>query len=119
MNLKHFSDSEFLRCQPSCKVSDCNEDALCMLDTLRDLCGFPIILNSAYRSKEYEKKKGRSGLSSHCKGIAFDVRCYDDKLRASLVRNAFRVGFNRIGISHTFIHLDCDTDKLNPCIWIY
>lgn len=119
MNLKWFSESEFNRCQPSCSSSDCDERALSMLDELRDLCGFPITLNSAYRSVKYEKKKGRSGTSSHCKGCAFDVRCYDSKYRAMLVCNAFRVGFTRIGIGDSFIHLDCDSDKLNPCIWLY
>lgn len=90
-----------------------------MLDDLRDRIGLPITLSSAYRTKQYEKKKGRTGTSSHCKGLAFDVRCYDTKYRALLVRYAFEVGFTRIGISKNFIHLDCDSSKLNPCIWLY
>lgn len=119
MNLKWFSESEFARCVPPCKMSECSEQALKKLDDLRDFCGFPIVVNSAFRSKSYEKKNGRTGTSSHCKGVAFDLRCYDSKLRAIMVRNAFRVGFNRIGISDSFIHVDCDSDKLNPCIWLY
>lgn len=90
-----------------------------MLDKLRDLVGFPIILNSAYRSPVYEKKKGRTGTSSHCKGIAFDIRCNDSFKRASLVFNASELGFTRIGISKNFIHIDCDSSKSNPCIWLY
>ena len=73
MNLKYFSESEFNRCTPACKMSDCKDFALRMLDAMRDYAGVPIILNSAYRSKEYEKKKGRTGSSSHCKGVAFDI----------------------------------------------
>lgn len=119
MELNHFKEIEFIRCQPSCSSSDCDSFALRMLDELRDLCGFPIVINSAYRSPDYEKKKGRSGLSSHCKGCAFDLRCYDSRLRADLVRHAFTVGFKRIGIAKTFIHIDCDPDKLTPCIWLY
>lgn len=119
MNLKYFSEEDFSRCQPACSVSDCDEVALIMLDTLRERCGFPLILNSAYRSSSYEKKKGRTGTSSHCKGLAFDIRCYDTKLRALLVRNAFEVGFTRIGIAKNYVHIDCDNKKLNPCIWLY
>lgn len=119
MNLRWFSEAEFKRCKPSCSVSDCNEDALLRLDTLRDYCGFPIILNSAYRSPDYELSKGRKGTSSHCKGLAFDVRCNDSYQRALLVRFAIDVGFNRIGIGKNYIHLDCDSDKFNPCIWLY
>lgn len=119
MKLKYFSDSEFQRCQPACSVSDCDETALVMLDTLRERCGFPLILNSAFRSPSYEKKKGRAGTSSHCKGLAFDIRCYDTKLRFVLVSNAISVGFTRIGIAKNFVHIDCDYKKSNPCIWLY
>ena len=79
IDLKFFKPEEFVRCNPSCRIEDCDERALQMLDELRELCGFPITLNCAYRSKSYEKSKKRSGLSSHCKGLAFDVRCYDDR----------------------------------------
>lgn len=119
ISLRYFKPEEFSRCSPSCKMEDCDEQALLMLDELRAEVGKPLILNCAYRSKKYEKKKGRSGMSSHCKGLAFDIRCYDDRLRALIVRSAFKVGFTRIGIASTFVHVDCDKQKLNPCVWLY
>lgn len=119
MNLKYFKESEFKACTPSCKSSQCEPCALELLDTLRELCGFPIHLNSAYRSKNYEKTKGRAGTSSHCKGVAFDLRCYDSHERFLLVRNAIAVGFNRIGIAERFIHIDCDSSKPQNLIWNY
>lgn len=118
-SLRYFKPIEFARCVPSCKMEECDEQALLMLDELRHRLGRPITLNCAYRSVNHEKKKGRSGLSSHCKGIAFDVRCYDSRYRAELVRCALEVGFTRIGISTSFVHLDCDKSKLNPSIWLY
>lgn len=117
--LKYFSESEFQRCRPACSVFDCDEVALVMLDTLRERCGFPLVLNSAYRSFDYEKKKGRKGTSSHCKGLAFDIRCNDSFYRAELVRCALEVGFTRIGIAKTFVHVDCDYSKPYPSIWLY
>lgn len=116
--IKWFKPEEFSRCTPPCKMEECDESALLMLDALRDLCGFPIKLNSAYRSKKYEKSKGRTGTSSHCKGLAFDVRCTDSRDRYVLVRNALKVGFTRVGISKTFIHVDCDYSK-HDSIWLY
>lgn len=119
MVLKYFRPEEFSRCTPACDIAECNEDALLMLDRLREYVGLPLILNSAYRSPSHEKKHGRTGQSSHCKGIAFDIRCFDDKLRALIVFNAPRVGFTRVGIHLKYVHVDCDTSKLNPCIWLY
>ena len=119
ISLRYFKPEEFARCVPSCKMEECDEQALLMLDELRDRLGMPIILNSAFRSKQYEKKKGRTGQSSHCKGLAFDVRCFDTKYRAELVRCAFEVGFTRIGIGKSFVHIDCDSQKSFPCIWLY
>lgn len=117
-DLKYFEPEEFERCTPPCHMEECNDSALLMLDTLRDLCGFPIYLNSAYRTVSYEKKKGRTGTSSHCKGVAFDIRCVDTRDRYVLVRNALKVGFTRIGIGKTYIHVDCDYSK-HDSIWLY
>lgn len=117
--MNYFKDEEFCRCSPSCSMDDCDGEALAMLDRLREAVGFPLILNSAYRSPAYEKKRRRTGMSSHCKGKAFDIRCLDDKLRALIVFNAPRVGFTRVGIHRRYVHVDCDVDKLNPCIWLY
>ena len=56
MELQWFKQDEFLKCVPSCKMEQCDENALQRLDRLRSLCGFPIKLNSAYRSPEYDKQ---------------------------------------------------------------
>lgn len=77
-----------------------------LLDKLRDYCGFPIMLNSAYRSVEYEKQHGRSGNSMHCKGRAVDIHCTDPYKRHALVKYAVILGFPGIGIYPTFVHLD-------------
>lgn len=119
MELQYFKPDEFLHCVPPCKMEQCDEVALQRLDRLRSLCGFPITLNSAYRSPEYDVSKNRSGNSAHCKGLAFDISCRNSERRAYIVATAQKVGFPRIGIGKTFIHLDCDLTKPYPRIWLY
>lgn len=114
----HFQESEFARCTPPCKSSDMSEELLDRLEYARALCGHPILLTSAYRSIDYEQEKGRTGSSSHCKGLAVDMSCQGEELRFQLVQSLLRAGFTRIGIAKTYIHADIDRSK-KPCIWLY
>ena len=72
---KHFSESEFQRCTPPCSLQDMKQDFMNRLDTVRDVAGIPLVINCAYRSKQYDLSKGRSGNSAHTKGLAVDIRC--------------------------------------------
>lgn len=117
-NPKYFSNDEFLRCTPPCTIEDLSDELLDRLDVVRSLCGFPLIVNSAYRSFDYEQERGRTGSSSHCKGIAVDIAVQSGEKRLKIVQNALRAGFQRIGISKTFVHLDLDYDKPSS-IWLY
>lgn len=120
MELKYFKSVEFERCSPPCKMEDCDPLALQKLDLLREHCGFPLKLNSAFRSVSYEKKKGRSGNSAHTRGLAFDIACYDTYNRALLVCLAQHLGFTRIGIHPKYVHIDCDVKHLPaPRLWLY
>ena len=74
---KYFKEAEFKKAQPSCSMTQMDDWFLERLDKLRELCGIPLVINSAYRSKEYEREKGRDGTSAHCAGLAVDIRCYD------------------------------------------
>lgn len=78
----------------------------------------PYVVNCAYRSVEWDKSKGRNGLSSHCKGLAMDIKAADHRQRLLIVRELFALGVKRIGIAKTFIHFDIDPDKA-PSMWLY
>lgn len=110
----HFSKTEFQMCTPSCELEDMDSEFLKKLDKLRDLCGFPIILNCAYRSKKHDISKGRSGTSYHCVGRAADLRILDSNKRALLVQNAFRVGLKGVGVYKRFVHVD---DRFVDTCW--
>lgn len=89
-----------------------------LLDDARGLAGVPFKINSGYRTESHNKKVGGKPTSSHTKGLAADIHCVNDRVRIEIVRALIEVGFTRIGIAKTFIHVDLDHDK-NDAIWIY
>lgn len=113
---KHFIESEFQKCNPACALVDMDPDFLQKLDHLREMCGFPFVLTSAYRSSDWDKKKGRSGYGYHTKGRAVDVYCVDSFKRADILVNAPYCGLNGIGVGKTYVHLD---DRIIPTCWVY
>lgn len=119
--LKHFCEGEFQKLTPACSLSDMDEEFMIHLDAARDLAGIPFVLSSAYRSKSWELSHGRSGISAHTTGHAVDILCKDSSTRERIVSALMRCGFNRIGVSKSFIHVD---DSLLPChpqhvFWLY
>ncbi len=95
-----------------------------LLDTLRDEVGFPIKLNSTYRSKEYNEiiqkranknYKPYSSRSKHLLGIAADLACTDSTKRAKIVYTALDLGLT-VGVAKSFIHID---DRDNQIMFTY
>lgn len=115
----YFNEQEFQACVPSCKQEQVNEASLARLDMCRSLAETPFVLSSAYRSKSYELSKGRSGKGAHTEGRAFDIRCNNSAIRMRIVASALEVGFTRIGIGKTFIHLDDSPNLTSNVIWLY
>lgn len=102
---KYFHDLEFKACTPGCNINQMDADFLVTLDCLRELCGFPLVLNCAYRSPEWDKERGRSGKSYHTKGLAVDIRCYDSQKRAVIIEHALQLGLS-VGVYSSFLHVD-------------
>lgn len=116
---RYFSAREFKNCTPSCDISQMDADFLALLDRVREKAGIPLVLTCAYRSKEYDLSKGRSGNSAHTRGLAVDIRCFSSATRFKIVKAAIECGIRRIGIGKTFIHLDNDFSLPQGVIWDY
>lgn len=95
------------------------ELTLLMLESCRELADVPFVITSGYRTKEHNKKIGGVQGSSHTKGYAVDIRCSNSKDRFKIIDSALLAGFNRIGVSGNFIHLDNDPEKIQNVIWTY
>ena len=115
----YFSEKEFRRCNPPCSLQDMDEDAITYFDRVREDAGIPLVINSAYRSPDWEKKQGRSGNSAHTRGMALDIRCTTSANRFKIVRALLDNYCTRIGVGKTFIHADFDPTLPQEVMWDY
>ena len=93
-------------------------DFLAKLDEAREYANIPFIINSAYRSPTHPESI-KNPTSSHIKGLAVDISVKDSRTRFLVLDALMVVGFSRIGIASTFIHVDLDLDKSQNVIWTY
>ena len=89
------------------------------LDLLRGACGFSFQITSGYRSPNHSIEKSKpSGIGgTHTLGIAADIYVSGGRQRMQIVRHATALGFNGIGVSKTFVHVDIRDDK--SVLWCY
>lgn len=83
------------------------------LDKIRGLFGYPIIINSGYRTPEYNDTLANSVKNSaHIDGLAVDIDLsrYTTAQRVKLVE-LLRQEFIRIGVARNFYHVDIDDSK--------
>jgi zinc D-Ala-D-Ala carboxypeptidase len=119
MSLKYFKVEDF-NCQETGENEMC-PDFLQKLDALREVCGFPFIVTSGYRSPNHsiEAAKIFSGkpAGTHAQGIAADIKVVGGAQRMAIIRNASIMGFNGIGVAKGFVHVD--TRETTPVAWKY
>lgn len=89
------------------------------LQVMRDIYKKPIIIKSGVRTISYNKKVKGKFNSAHLVGNAVDISCTTSSQRYSLIGLALIVGFTRIGIGSSFIHLDISKSKPKEVIWLY
>ncbi|MEK7499904.1 MAG: D-Ala-D-Ala carboxypeptidase family metallohydrolase, partial [Patescibacteria group bacterium] len=96
---------------PDCTKTYIDDAALLKLESLRDLIGYPIRINSGYRCSKHQQELRDKGLqtakgtSNHETGSAFDVSC-ENMTGEELATEAKRVGFSGIGTAPTWVHID-------------
>ncbi|HEV8034393.1 YcbK family protein [Yoonia sp.] len=105
-----FSPSE-IACKGTGKLL-IDTDAMDRLQALRDRLGKPVIITSAYRSPEHNKRVGGAKSSKHMDGIAFDVRM-DNHDPHAFEAAARAVGFTGFGyyIKSGFMHIDTGPER--------
>lgn len=116
---KYFKESEFQACSPACSLQDMNQATMSKFDTAREIACIPFVINSAYRSPEWERMKGRSGTGAHTLRRAMDIRCNSDRNRFVIVEALIKAGFTRIGIAKTYIHADDSPLHSQQVVWLY
>ena len=124
MVLKFFKLSEFDSPDLPGSGSNMQPEFLNKLDKARELAAIPFRINSGFRTLAHNKKLQEKGYkavdnSPHLGGWAADIHCVDSPTRYTIIKALFEVGFTRIGIGNTFIHVDCDPTKSKNVIWLY
>lgn len=115
----YFTKAEF-----DCKHTGKNEmqpEFLAKLQLLREKYGKPIIITSGYRhwTHPVEARKGHT-TGEHTRGTCADIACTSGSDRYQIIRLALQLGFPRIGIAKTFLHLGIGGAGLpSPTIWDY
>jgi uncharacterized protein YcbK (DUF882 family) len=95
-----------------------------MIDEARHLAGVPFKINSGYRTQAHHNSLAKKGYktaknSAHLRGFAADIHAPDSRTRYAIVQALIKVGFNRIGVANTFIHVDNDPSLPEDVIWTY
>lgn len=97
-----------------------DEVALDKLQSLRDRIGAPLIVHSAYRSPDYNRRVGGANRSMHLQGAAFDISMVNHD-PVALEAAARVVGFTGFGFypRQNFMHIDIGRarqwgDKFSP-----
>ena len=116
---RYFKDAEFARCSPSCSIDDMEQSFLDKLDALRERCGMPLLLTSAYRSVEWELSKGRRTDGDHPRRRGVDIAANTNATRFKIVKAALELGFTRIGVANTFVHVGDVPANPQNVLWLY
>ena len=115
--IEFFSQHEFA-C-PGESKPEMDLDFVTMLDQARKIAGVPFKITSGFRTPEHNRKVGGSRNSAHLRGMAADISCRSSGHRRRIVGALVEAGFQRIGISHNFVHADLDLSLPAPVMWLY
>lgn len=91
------------------------------LQTLRTAYDRPMVVTSGFRSKLHSIETKKTAPGPHTTGLACDIRVGPGEDVYDLIRLAFLLGFNGIGVSQKsggprFVHLDtCE----RRAVWSY
>ena len=119
MKFKYFNYSEFDSPDLKGSGSKMSDEVISMLDVARKKYGKAMVINSGYRTCEHNAEVGGKPESSHLKGLAADISCTNSTDRFKLEGILRQVGFTRIGMGSTFIHVDIDKEKTQKVLWTY
>ena len=117
--MKNYFTYEEILC-PCCGKQRLNQKFLDKLNLSREDAGISFPANSMCRCANHNHEVGGKSWSSHlidkvdgteCESFAADISTIDSASRFKILRSLFKIGFRRIGIYETFIHVDDDPSR--------
>jgi uncharacterized protein YcbK (DUF882 family) len=119
ISIRFFSPREFDSPDQPGSGQHMNLDFVTKLDRLRDAVGVPLLITSGFRTPEHNKKVGGVDSSAHELGRAADIAAFSGSHRYAIISAAMKLGFRRIGVGSTFVHIDDDITKPQDVFWTY
>lgn len=116
--MKNYFSNDELAC-PCCGQLQFKDETRRKLNIARAYTGIPFVITSGYRCEQHNASVGGVSNSSHTKGHAVDIAAASATKRLKIVSGLIYAGFNRIGISKNFIHVDDDPSKPSQVMWTY
>lgn len=90
------------------------------LDTIREQFGYPLRINSGFRTKaQNDALKDSASDSSHMSGKAVDLACNEPLKLFKLIQVCMANGIRRFGVGNGFLHIDVDSTKQQDVMWTY
>lgn len=118
-SIKHFVPAEFDSPDAPGSGQNMRFAFLKKLDTVRDIAGIRLDVDSGFRTPKHNADVGGEPGSEHLVGGAADIRAIASRTRFLILNAALCVGFKRIGIGDTFVHLDDSTTLDQQVVWLY
>ena len=119
----YFPDYE-TECNCGCGSNNVDQEFINKLNLAREFADIPFPMSSVCRCvKHNEHEKGKA-TSSHIStsgraSCAGDIAVTSSRSRFKILEALIEVGFTRIGIARTFIHVDSDKNKPDQVSWLY
>ena len=115
---KNFDKKEFV-CKCGCGLFNMDAHLIGELQEFRDSADRPVVINSGSRCPYHNHVEGGTNHSAHLTGKAVDIQALTSQERFEIVSYFIWLGYTRIGIGKTFVHVDCDEDNPQCVIWLY
>lgn len=108
---KHFKVKEFA-CKDGSQAVFIDDYLVSILEILRNQIGKPVIINSGYRTPEWNKKCNGAKYSYHIRGMAADIRVNEMSAK-ELANKLNKIVPDECGIIvyNTWVHFDTRTGK--------
>ncbi len=91
---------------------------IALLDHARGLAKVPFRITSGFRTALENQEAGGVMDSSHTRGLAVDLACFDSRTRMRMVSALIVAGFNRIGVYDHHLHADIDESMPQDVLWM-